>query len=94
MVYLYLGIIHLTTAVADGNWKLFSYMQIFVQLTAAVQIMIWDQSGVMPYSQPMPNLLKHICITGPHWVKQLFDFHEKALRVEDDGNDDTKLEYL
>ena len=37
---------------------------------ALVQIMAWRRSGDKPLSEPMMvNLLTHICVTRPQWVK-------------------------
>ena len=37
-----------------------------------VQIMAWRRPGAKPLSQPMMfNLIMHICVTRPQWVKHL-----------------------
>ena len=39
-------------------------------ILALVQIMSWRRPGDKPLSEPMMiNLLAHICVTGPQWVK-------------------------
>ena len=39
-------------------------------IPALVQIMAWRRSGDKPLSEPMMvNLLTHICVTRPQWVK-------------------------
>ena len=40
---------------------------------ALVQIMAWHLSGDKPLSEPMiVSLLRHLCITRPQWIKDLF----------------------
>ena len=44
-------------------------------IPALVQIMAWRRSGDKPLSEPMMvNLLSHICVTRPQWVKSWFLF--------------------
>ena len=39
-------------------------------IPALVQIMAWHRSGDKPSVEPMMvSLLRHICVTRPHWVK-------------------------
>ena len=39
-------------------------------IQALVQIMAWRRPGDKPLSEPMMvNLLTHICVTRPQWVK-------------------------
>ena len=39
-------------------------------IPALVQIMAWRRPGVKPLSEPMMvNLLTHVCVTRPQWVK-------------------------
>ena len=41
-------------------------------IPALVQIMAWRRPGDKPLSEPkMVNLLTHICVTRPQWVKQM-----------------------
>ena len=41
-------------------------------IPALVQIMAWRRSGDKPLSEPMMvNLLTHICVTWPQWVKAM-----------------------
>ena len=49
-------------------------------IPALVQIMAWRRPGDRPLSEPMMvNLLTHICVTRPQWVKETcviyFKFH-------------------
>ena len=56
------------------HWSLFLGVQltIFQQL---VQIMAWRHPGDKPLSEPgMVNLLTHICVTRPQWVKREMNF--------------------
>ena len=42
-------------------------------IPALVQIMAWRRPGDKPFSEPvMVNLLTHISVTRPQWVKQAF----------------------
>ena len=42
-------------------------------IPSLVQIMAWRRAGHKPLFEPkMVNLLKHICVTRPQWVKHLF----------------------
>ena len=44
-------------------------------IPALVQIMAWRRPGDNPLSEPMMfNLLTHICVTRPQWVKKYFIF--------------------
>ena len=41
-----------------------------------VQVMAWRRPGDKPLSEPMMvNLLTHICVTRPQWVKLYYKFH-------------------
>ena len=43
-------------------------------IPALVQIMAWRRPGDKPLSEPMMvNLLTHICVTRPQWVKKTFE---------------------
>ena len=51
-------------------------------IPALVQIMAWRRPGDKPLSEPMMvNLLTHICVTRPQWVKEiialLLDLHQR-----------------
>ena len=44
-------------------------------IPALVQIMAWRRSGDKPLSEPMlDDLLAHICVTRPQWVKLWINF--------------------
>ena len=53
-------------------------------IPAMVQIMAWRRPGNKPLSEPMViNLLKHICVARPQWVKWLcFFFSKLKLRFQ------------
>ena len=43
-------------------------------IPALVQILTWRRSGDKPLSEPMmDNLLTHICVTWPQWVKGCYN---------------------
>ena len=45
-------------------------------IPALVQIMAWRRPGDKPLSEPMMvNLLTHICVTRPQWVKEAWKLH-------------------
>ena len=49
---------------------------------ASVQIMAWRRPGDKPLSEPMKvNLLTHICVTRPRWIKQGMSFWRPFLRL-------------
>ena len=48
-------------------------------IPALVQIMAWRRPGDKPLSEPiMVNLLTHICVTRPQWVKSGLILHKIA----------------
>ena len=48
-------------------------------IPALIQIMAWRRSGDKPLSEPMMvNLLTHICVTRPQWVKGI---HSRVIYV-------------
>ena len=45
----------------------------FGNIPTLVQIMAWRRPGDKPWSEPMmANLLTHICVTRPQWVKRIY----------------------
>ena len=53
-------------------------------IPALIQMMAWRRSGDKPLSEPMMvNLLTHICVTRPQWVKtHIYLYHLLFLNSE------------
>ena len=52
-------------------------------IPALVQIMAWCWPGDKPLSEPMTvNLLMHVCVTRPQWVKDKYETEYSGLALE------------
>ena len=61
-------------------------------IPALVQIMAWRRPGAKPLSEPMMfNLLTHICVTRPQWVKTL---QQKRSQVRNISNNKKYMFYF
>ena len=58
-------------------------------LTELFQIMAWRRPGAKPLSKPMMvSLLMHLCITWPHWVKNIHGISQISTMMPPSGENE------